>query len=1303
MAEFIRRGDIAIETDSGNLPPVNLPTVPGMQQAPQQQEGERAPVQPIEIEVTRPANIAAEYQDRRQQARSEVYLEGNMGPHWPAIFAPPNAFTDFAEQTAVGVVNSIEAGLQGLTIEGPLQAAVGATRLLEQGGILKGISDKIDALLQQKMAAATAGGMPSDGVGGIVRDVAREGGAAATVAVPAVMLAPKATLAGVLAWLGGWTVGGAGQNPDAENLFDMLAEVGDDDTLWAAVRDAAIKPVAKKPGDAKDAKVQKNAAVNALFGPPFDAVIKGLTKMPGSTIRQMKRIGDRGRVRYETMAANPEAMVAPGADEVLQVSQIEQALGATAELAEKIQRELPKDVKGAAPVAVGTGGAAAVMSDEPDAGEVELQPGQQGAGLGDKFLRLSLKMKSEPSRAATKAATGDIVKMGKIEAASETLAGHMQFGEITINTGKIKGMDFNFTRLGVGDDMQSFINEVSTVMKDEIDRAKRGKITHEQTRIDAALLGADPEATLRLSSLKAEEMHAARVTLATVLTKTKEQMKIAYETGSPEELLKLRQMEQLFVATQLHVKGLQTETARTLSAMRLTAEAMKDARNFQDLLDTFGGYAANVRMAKMLDAIDDPEKMAQAVAKTAKATRWDMFMEYYYFALLSAPTTHVVNFMSSLGTVLWGVPEHFTAATIGSVRRAMGGEGGVYMAEVGSQWAGLVDGVVKGSHAALDVLKTGEAGAIGKLDAGGAPQRRAITAEAMRNLPEIRATGNIGGLMNDGRWLASGIDFMGEYVIRGPKRLMMTADEFNKGVAYNMELRRRAIRQALDEGKSGADVDARAAQILQSPDDFPDVKIGALDFASYATFTSPMGGAGQAISGILNEVPALRLVVPFLKTPANVLGYALERTPLAPLSRDVRENLIGRHGAAAQDMAIARLGLGTAMGAGFLSMAGAGMITGGGPKDPIMKKKLEGTGWQPYSIYNPVTNSYVSYRRLDPLAMTMGMAADMVDVWSYATEDEQNLLATSLALTVYRNLIDKSYMQGVSNVGKALTDMQQGRAGAVESFLGNLAGSVAVPAGVAWIGRTVIEGEDVRRAMKSDKLDEAGFAVNPALQFMQEAVNVIKARAPGLGEGLPPQTNFWGEEQIIRPGVGFNMIPVVTSALKHDPKKLEAIGLPAAPNRWAQLNHPGDMTDGQFRDFLKIVGIDGEMVRIGSAVGAHPDRLGGVAMTEQQKYDYVQLVNQMVIPMSGPDRGLTLKAALENLVQSDEYIRASDFPEVSNSKIALLRKKVGYYRHDANEDPRSGLGGADRLLTELYPGMLQLVFERRSFVKPDGR
>lgn len=221
----------------------------------------------------------------------------------------------------------------------------------------------------------------------------------------------------------------------------------------------------------------------------------------------------------------------------------------------------------------------------------------------------------------------------------------------------------------------------------------------------------------------------------------------------------------------------------------------------------------------------------------------------------------------------------------------------------------------------------------------------------------------------------------------------------------------------------------------------------ALEFAKQNTFTSDLDETSVLgrLSQSINQLKAdpttkwLGFVIPFVRTPTNILKFALDRTII---SKDIRSagmdggRIIGRFMGIQSDLKsaltaknvdpVARanafgklstsVGL-AGVGVWYASQATSmGQITGAGPRDADRKRALQQAGWQPYSI--KVGDKYVSYNKLDPFSTVLGLYVDMAEAQYYSDIDDQDIEYAMgiVALSFVNNIGNKSFLQGVDNV-----------------------------------------------------------------------------------------------------------------------------------------------------------------------------------------------------------------------------------------------------------------------------------------------
>jgi hypothetical protein len=529
--------------------------------------------------------------------------------------------------------------------------------------------------------------------------------------------------------------------------------------------------------------------------------------------------------------------------------------------------------------------------------------------------------------------------------------------------------------------------------------------------------------------------------------------------------------------------------------------------HLSDVLAARGGRGKVQDMADMLAKLADESDGALSASQVnsfmrqaTRATTSDMLMEAWINALLSGPQTHATNTLSNSLVALWQIPERALAGAIGKVS---GGE--VMIGEVAAQGFGLVQGIQDGLRIAGKGFKdiallrpVAESDSLNKVET----RFNSITAENVRQTFAGKAAQAAGVNLEEGGVFARGIDLLGE-AIRVPGKALGVEDDFFKAVGYRMELNAQAYRQAVSEGLDGEAMTRRMAEIVSNPPEH--IQLQAIDAARYQTFTQELGKFGQAVQKIL----------PFVRTPANVMKFALERTPAAIAMQSVRADI--KAGGARRDLALARVALGSSIMAYVGSAASSDYVTGGGPSDSKQRNVLRDTGWQPYSI--KIGDKYYSYSRLEPLGSIMGLAADASEIMLHLDDEaERERLAATIVMSISKNVTSKTFLRGISEAVNAMSDPD--RYG--ERYVQKLAGTV-VPTGVAQINRTFFDS-----------------TLRETRSFLDE----IKSRVPGLSDSLPPRRNIWGEPVTLSGSAGPDLLsPIYSSDKKSAPASEELLRL----------------------------------------------------------------------------------------------------------------------------------------------------------------
>jgi hypothetical protein len=348
-------------------------------------------------------------------------------------------------------------------------------------------------------------------------------------------------------------------------------------------------------------------------------------------------------------------------------------------------------------------------------------------------------------------------------------------------------------------------------------------------------------------------------------------------------------------------------------------------------------------------------------------------------------------------------------ATARSIARLLGDDQGVQAGETMAQLYGLIQGTKDGLVNAGQLIRHGESSGMQAIGMG--------TASKAGDALEMASSGPM-GRMTDAL----------ETVIGGPGRLMGAEDAYFKTIGYRAELNRQAARMAGQEANAGTirpdQLKGRIADIMANPPDA--IKLESVNAANYATFNQTPGRLAGLIAAAKGQYPALNLLLPFTRTPANILNFAVERSPLAPLLSKFRGDFAA--GGARRELALAKMAAGTGVMQVTADLALNGIISGRGPANPQTLATMKRAGWQAYSVH--VGDRWYAYNRFDPLGMTMGQAADMVELlhnteWDPKGNKDMENVVSAVALSVANNALNKTYMQGLSQFMAALNDPER--------------------------------------------------------------------------------------------------------------------------------------------------------------------------------------------------------------------------------------------------------------------------------------
>lgn len=774
----------------------------------------------------------------------------------------------------------------------------------------------------------------------------------------------------------------------------------------------------------------------------------------------------------------------------------------------------------------------------------------------------------------------------------------------------------NFARIDAPEDVKRVMQRLADVGVPAADEARAGVRGFEEVKLDAAHQDAWQTLLARRPGqpLSDAEGLAARQLWVSTTDKMAELAETAATQPSEANLFAFRKMLDIHDMVQREVLGARASTARALAAWRIPAGGGAERlANVTAALEASGGNDVSRALAARVASLAKAgmiKEMGAVAEKGAYATTRDAVVEAWINGLLTNPVTHVANTVSNLTVLPLRMAERAVASKIGELL----GDQGVAAGEAAAQWAGAMQGFrdmfryytkVAKDLLPQDSMVPNESGAVSPLSQLNLPQ--------LTKLEHPPSISSEAFHISSDTLLGRGVDLLGS-TIRAPGFALNASDEFFKTIGYRMEVGAQAVRQATSEVASGL-IDgngfkARVAELIENPPE--NIRLAAGDAALYQTFNQAPGMLGKTLGKLTSAYPALKVILPFTRTPSNILNFTFERTPLAPLMSKFRADVAA--GGSRRDLALAQMALGSMTMATAVDAVMSGQITGRGPLDHGIRDAMTREGWQPYSF--KVGDRWYSYNRLDPVGSLLGMAADATELMTNAQhealeEGDTEKLRAAVAASFASNITNKTYLSGLSSTFAALNEPQR-----ADSWLQRAAGSV-VPAGVAQIERLQ----------------------DPVQREVYSMMNAIRARTPGLSKEMGPVRDLWGEPVRQDSGLGkpFDAFsPIYSKNTKHSPIDDEIL------KQGFNISMPIP------RQTFKTPG--GEPVSV-----------------DLSKYPraYSRLLQLSGHEIESPAWGVGLKDLLNSIVDgthplSQVYAIKSDGPE--GGKETMIRHLIGQYR-----------------------------------------
>lgn len=545
------------------------------------------------------------------------------------------------------------------------------------------------------------------------------------------------------------------------------------------------------------------------------------------------------------------------------------------------------------------------------------------------------------------------------------------------------------------------------------------------------------------------------------------------------------------------VRGVARNFGRSLNSLRIPADSVGLQRFAIDqILETTSRDLDQV-LAR-ITSLGSVNKLGRLSLYLNRGKR--AFTEAWVNSILSGPHTTMVNLFGNALIATLAVPERFMAATLRGIR---GGQEGVSFREAAAFLHGTVMGTVDGFRLGFQALKTARPSVIESVTGASDEFLRSEIGTTRGRARAISAQGL--GLGPDS-FLGRAANVLGTVFNLPTERLLLPGDEFFKAIGYRAELHALAAREAqrLGRGASARELGRAAQTIRAAPPEH--LVLDAVDAARMRTLQAPLGELAKRFQDATNRHFFWKFFFPFIRTPTNILKYSAVRSPVvAGLSSEFRAAIAA--GGAQRDLALGQLAVGTLLATGVANLALAGRITGPGPSSGPARDAWFRAGWRPWSVLVPGPDgqpNYVSYNRLDPVGVTFGLAAGMTEIMGELEVDAADEAVASFMATLSAQVLNKTYLQTISNVLEALFEPNAKTLSArVGRFFGTSAASF-VPFS-SFFGQ-------LQRGFDPElrNLDELSLSERSLLPIA-DLLSRLREETPSYSETLPARHNLFGE------------------------------------------------------------------------------------------------------------------------------------------------------------------------------------------------
>lgn len=572
------------------------------------------------------------------------------------------------------------------------------------------------------------------------------------------------------------------------------------------------------------------------------------------------------------------------------------------------------------------------------------------------------------------------------------------------------------------------------------------------------------------------------------------------------ELASLNELMDRTIAVRDLLSGVTTNAARLLNIRKAMPDssAYSLASQIEKSLKAGGGQWNTIRA---INAINEAAATAKAQGRNVDkaigdATRaafggygWKgAVMNFRYNIMLSSLRTHFANLIgnASSGLFTLGVvdPVNITINKLEhNLRRALKSTG-IRQLEESERlyWSEYAHGIVGIHNSMRDSIHLAKQIALGR-DIGEGKMANEL---GLRYHIETQPTSTLGKIGHT------------------PVRMVEAMDALFKNMYFNAKIYEHASRRARLETLGNEE--AFSTKFSRHVIDPSEAAIkDASEFASRMTYTNDpsiygthFGAAVNYFADATHSSFVMNMLIPFVRTPANLMGFALRMVGVEDLMQPTKTyRAISQGSAAERSEALGRLAVAGGLIFYVHQLHSQGLITGMGPSNFDERRAWEAGGWQAGSIQ--FRGQYYDMARIEPAGIALLSIATFLDGIDMMETDEDRAAHIGTAVLMTSEfLLSKLFLSQLTDLFVAIDTQQDQKATSV-------AGSVIT----SYLAPGLIRDLRLMQDPSQRRLDSYTSNEDPTLSnFAQSMISRVQKQwqnaFPWASENLPPRRDWTG-------------------------------------------------------------------------------------------------------------------------------------------------------------------------------------------------